>query len=128
MTKTIAILEPHEILRLCLSEVLTYLNYEVIIKSGETLDFIELLATTDRLPDIIISEVQLNDLPGISLFRHLRHHYPETRLLAFSADDSEWTIQLALEEGAYAFLEKGSSLQKLQQVLEMISSPEFESK
>ena len=34
LTNTIAILEPHEILRLCLSEVLTYLNYEVIIYSN----------------------------------------------------------------------------------------------
>jgi DNA-binding NarL/FixJ family response regulator len=128
LTKTIAILEPHEILRLCLAEVLTHLNYDVIIKSGNTLDFIELLATADQQPDIIISEVQLNDLPDVSLFRHLRHHYPEIKLLAFSADDSEWTVDLVLQEGANAFLQKGSSLQRLQQVLESISCAEYQSR
>jgi DNA-binding NarL/FixJ family response regulator len=117
LTKTIAILEPHEILQHCLAEVLTYLNYDVIIKSGNTLDFIELLAMSDQQPDIIISEVELNDLEDISLFRHLRYHYPGIKLLAFSGDDSEWTVDLIFQQGADAFLQKGSSLQKLQQVL-----------
>ena len=124
--KTIAILEPHEILRLCLAEVLGHLNYQIIIKSGKALDFIELLATAEELPDIIISEVQLNDLNDISLFRHLRHQYPEIKLLAYSGDDSEWTVDQVLKEGADAFLEKGCSLQELQNVLHQISSIEFQ--
>ncbi|RYY17390.1 MAG: response regulator transcription factor [Chitinophagaceae bacterium] len=128
LTKTIAILEPHEILRLCLAEVLTHLNYNVIIRSGNAFDFIELLATADEHPDIIISEVQLNDLQDISMFRHLRYHYPETKILAFSADGSEWTIETALKDGADAFLEKGCSLHNLQQVLSQISSLDYQSK
>ncbi|HTE25022.1 response regulator [Flavitalea sp.] len=124
--KTIAILEPHEILRLCLGEVLTHLNYQVVIKSGNALDFIELLATADQLPHIIISEVQLNELQDISLFRHLRLHYPEIKLLAYSGDDSEWTVDLVLKEGADAFLEKGCSLQELQLVLHQITCMEFQ--
>ena len=126
--KTVAILEPHEILRLCLAEVLTYLNYQIIIKSGNAVDFIEMLATADELPHIIISEVQLNDLEDISIFRHLRLHYPEIKLLAYSGDDSEWTVDLVLNEGADAFLEKGCSLQQLQHELHRISSMEFQAR
>jgi two-component system invasion response regulator UvrY len=126
--KTIAILEPHEILRLCLAEVLTHLNYHIIIKSGNAVDFIEMLATAEELPHIVISEVQLNDLDGISIFRHLRLHYPEIKLLAYSGDDSEWTVDLVLKEGADAFLEKGCSLQQLQHELYRISSMEFQSR
>lgn len=121
--KTIAILEPHEILRQCLIEILNHLNYQVLIKAGNALDFIEQLAMTDDQPDIIISEVQLTDLPDISLFRHLRYHYPEAKLLAFSADDSNWTVDMVRQEGADAFLEKGCSLQTLQQILDDLVSP-----
>ena len=126
--KTIAILEPHEMLRLCLAEVLTHLNYHIIIKSGNAVDFIEMLARAEELPNIVISEVQLNDLDDISVFRHLRLHYPEIKLLAYSGDDSEWTVDLVLKEGADAFLEKGCSLQQLQQELHRISSLEFQAR
>jgi two-component system, NarL family, invasion response regulator UvrY len=126
--KTIAILEPHEILRLCLAEVLAHLNYQIIIKSGNSVEFIEKLAMAEELPDIIISEVQLHDIEDISIFRHLRLHYPEIRLLAYSGDDSEWTVDLVLKEGADAFLEKGCSLQQLQYELHRISSMQFQAR
>jgi DNA-binding NarL/FixJ family response regulator len=81
------------------------------------MDFIENLATCETPPGIIISEIQLTDLPDVSLFRHLKYHYPEVKLLAFSADSSIWTTDMAMQEGADAFLEKGCSLQELQKVL-----------
>jgi DNA-binding NarL/FixJ family response regulator len=121
LKQTVAILEPHEILRQCLEEILTHLDYDVVIKSGDTLGFIECLALSEQSPDIILSEVELDDLQDISLFRHLRHHYPGTKILAFSADNTEWTIKTALREGAHAFLEKGCSLQSLQTTLARIA-------
>jgi DNA-binding NarL/FixJ family response regulator len=121
LKQTVAILEPHHILRQCLEEILIYLNYSVIIKSGDPLEFIEQLALSDDAPDIILSEVELNDMQDISLFRHFRHHYPGVKILAFSADDTEWTVQNVLQEGAHAFLEKGCSLQSLQDMLANIA-------
>ena len=115
--KTIAILEPHEILRLCLEEIMIHLNYEIVARSGDSLDFIEQLAMLENTPDAIISETQLTDLPDISLFRHLKFHYPEVPILAFSADDTMYSVDLALAEGADGFLEKGCSLQQLQERL-----------
>lgn len=125
LKSTIAILEPHGIFRQCLEEILTHLNYDVIIKSGDTLDFIEQLAECQQHPSIIISEVNLIDLPDVSMFRHLRHHYPEIKLIAFSADNSAWTIDTVMKEGALAFLQKGCSLQELQVLLEEINSTEM---
>ena len=126
LTKTIAILEPHEILRLCLIEVLSHLNYNILFKSGSAIDFIEMLATAEEQPDIIIAEVQLYDLQDISLFRHLRYHYPGIKLLAFSADDTERTVELVLQEGADAFLAKGCSLQQIQHALELVYRSELQ--
>lgn len=121
MKQTVAILEPHGILRQCLEEILSHLNYEVVIQSGDPLDFIEELALADQSPDIILSEVVFEDMEDISLFRHLRHHYPGTKILAFSADNTEWSIKNALREGAHAFLEKGCSLYSLQASLARIA-------
>jgi CheY-like chemotaxis protein len=106
-----------------MEEILIHLGYEVYFKSGTGLDFIEQLALADDPPDIIISEVQVDDLRDISLFRHLRYHYPSVRLLAFSADNSEWNMQTAKADGAHAFLEKGCSLLELQDMLEQLRSP-----
>ena len=128
MKKTIAILEPHHIFRQCLEEILSHLEYDVILKSGETLDFIEQLAVSEEQPAIIISEVQLGDMPDVSMFRHLSYHYPEIKLLAFSADNSEWAVDTAMQEGAHAFLQKGCSLQEIQIILDEISSLEIEIK
>lgn len=122
MKKTIAILEPHRIFRQCLEEILGHLEYEVILRSGETLDFIEQLAVSEEQPAIIISEVQLNDMPDVSMFKHLSFHYPEIKLLAFSADNSEWAVDTALQEGAHAFLQKGCSLHEMETILDEIVS------
>jgi len=121
----IAILEPHEILRQCLAEILIYLNYDVIIKSGSAFEFLGLLAASEKLPNIIISEVKVEDHQHVSLFRHLRYHYPDVRLVAFSADDSEWTVDHVRREGADAFIPKGCSLINLQETLLKINSPTF---
>jgi DNA-binding NarL/FixJ family response regulator len=115
--KTVAILEPHDILRHCLLTILSHLKYDVTIHTGDSLEFIENLAASEVPPDVIISEVQLHDLPDVSLFRHLRYHYPEVKLLAFSGDNSAWTTDAAIEEGANAFLLKGCSLYELQHTL-----------
>jgi DNA-binding NarL/FixJ family response regulator len=122
LKKTIAILEPHHIFRQCLEEILGHLEYEVILKSGETLDFIEQLAVSEEHPTIIISEVQLNDMPDVSMFKHLSYHYPEIKLLAFSADNSEWAVETVMQEGAHAFLQKGCSLMEIQMILDEIVS------
>ena len=106
------------------AELKSFLEEKVI--QYNTLDFIEQLATVDKLPDIIISEVQLNDLNDISIFRYIRLHYPDIKLLAYSGDDSEWTVDQVLKEGADAFLEKGCSLHALQQELHRIACGDFQ--
>jgi len=97
-----------------MDEILTHLDYDVLFKSGSGVAFLEELAVREELPEIIISEPRLRDLPDISIFRHLRFHYPNTLLVAYSADNSEWTIETAINEGADTFIEKGCSLHELQ--------------
>jgi DNA-binding NarL/FixJ family response regulator len=109
-------------------ESLTKLDYHVLIKSSESILFLEELADAERLPDIIISEPRLNDLPDISIFRHLRFHYPSAILVAYTSPDSEWNMQTASREGAHAFLEKGCSLHELQLTLDALKGSEINSR
>jgi DNA-binding NarL/FixJ family response regulator len=119
---TIAILEPHAILRKCMDEILSHLEYDVLFQSGSGVAFLEELAVRDELPEIIISEPRLRDLPDISIFRHLKFHYPNTLLVAYSADNSEWTIETSISEGADTFIEKGCSLHELQLTLATVTA------
>lgn len=119
---TIALLEPHAILRKCMDEILTHLYYEVMFKSGAGVAFLEELAVRDEIPEIIISEPRLRDLPDISIFRHLKFHYPGTLLVAYSADNTEWNIENAISEGADTFIEKGCSLHELQTTLATLTA------
>ncbi len=100
-----------------MDEILNHLEYDVLFKSGSVVAFLEELAVRENLPEIIIAEPRLRDLPDISIFKHLKYHYPNTLLVAYSADNSEWNIQTALAAGADTFIVKGCSLNELEDAL-----------
>jgi DNA-binding NarL/FixJ family response regulator len=121
LNKTIAILEPHELLRQCLDEILTFLGYDVVIKEAESLEFLNELERVQFLPNIIVMESQIAEPHDYHLIKYLRNSFPLIRLLAFSTDNSEYAVNQVMQEGVHAFLEKGCSLCKLQTVLEQLS-------
>ncbi len=73
-------------------------------------------------PDLIMFDLKLPDVSGISGFQELRKRLPNTRVLVISSLASVELVQSLLESGAMGFLPKDASAQTLKHAVTEISS------
>ena len=69
-------------------------------------------------PDLAILDVQLPDMSGIEVLRHMRKELPEVPVVIITAYAAVDTAVEALREGATDYLEKPLDLEELQLVIE----------
>ena len=72
-------------------------------------------------PELVLFDLKLPDVQGISGFVRLRSHLPSTPILVISSLASPELVQSLMEEGATGFLPKDSSASKIRAVLERIA-------
>ena len=91
--------------RIVVSELLQMLfDVEIVGVGGNGFEAIEL--TAQNAPDLVIMDVNMPVLDGISAAGLIRHHFPTTTILMMSADDSPGMRDRCLEVGADAFTPK----------------------
>ncbi len=72
-------------------------------------------------PELVMFDLKLPDVAGISGFVRLRGQVPDTPILVISSLASVALVQSLLREGAAGFLPKDSSAQELREVLAQIA-------
>jgi DNA-binding NarL/FixJ family response regulator len=93
--------------RIVISELLRMLfDVEIVGVGSNGFEAIELTAKT--APDLVIMDVNMPVLDGISAAGLIRHHFPTTTILMMSADDSPEMRDRCLDVGADAFTPKRS--------------------
>ena len=93
--------------RVVISELLQMLfDVDIVGVGGNGFEAIELTAQT--APDLVIMDVHMPVLDGISAAGLIRHHFPTTTILMMSVDDSPGMRDRCLEVGADAFTPKRS--------------------
>ncbi|MEO0386920.1 MAG: response regulator transcription factor [Pseudomonadota bacterium] len=94
------------------------------IEKAETLN--EAIACLEGgfAPELVMFDLKLPDVTGISGFMRLRRHLPDTPVLVISSLASAALVQSLLREGAIGFLPKDSSAQELRAVLARIAEGE----
>ena len=104
---TIAIVDDHDRLRKEMSKVLTILGFEVILCASDGQDFLLKMATTERLPDICLLDINMPKMNGIMATHCIKTIWPQMKVLAFTFDSDQ--IPAALVAGADGCILKGSS-------------------
>lgn len=84
----------------------------------ETFDFLD----ASNQPDLVLFDLKLPDVTGISGFIELRKRIPNARILVISSLESYDLVQSLLEEGAEGFLPKDTSASNLRKVIAEITS------
>ncbi|MFD1344723.1 response regulator [Litorisediminicola beolgyonensis] len=74
------------------------------------------------LPDLVMFDLKLPDVSGISGFQSLRDRIPDTPILVISSLTSSEVVQALMEQGAAGFLPKEASAPVLKQVLLDVSN------
>ena len=70
-------------------------------------ELFDVLTTTSA--DVVLLDINLPDVPGADIARRLRSDYPDTKILAVSAENTAQTIQAMLEAGIDGFVSKQNS-------------------
>jgi DNA-binding NarL/FixJ family response regulator len=101
----VVVVDDSQDFRVVICELLKMLfHVEVVGVGANGFEAIELTARTS--PDLIIMDVNMPVLDGISAAGLIRHHFPTTTILMMSGDDSSDLKARCLEVGADAFTHK----------------------
>ena len=116
----ILVCDDHPIVRDGLVAILgTQPDFVVI---GEAADGHELVAQVMKhLPDIVLLDLAMPKMDGVESLRELQQRRPSTRVLIFTAFDTDERIISAIQAGAQGYLLKGAPRNELFQAIRIVA-------
>jgi NarL family two-component system response regulator LiaR len=113
---SISIIEDHEPFRSVLTNILNKNNnfkLTGIYSSGEE----ALVSLEDNRPNIVIVDIQLKNMSGIDVIKHIKGKIPDTQFLICTAHQDNDNVFKALRAGASGYIVKSSSVNEIQQAI-----------
>ena len=87
---------------------------------GTAVDGEEAIAEAEKtLPDVILMDVRMPVMDGITAAKHIRQHQPECKILMLTTFDDEEYIIKSLRAGAYGYLLKDIPAEDLAQAVKL---------
>ncbi len=117
---SILIADHHPITREGISSLLKEnddLNIIGSVTSGT--DLFKFLKNT--IPDVLVMEIDLPEINGISALRTIKTQYPGTKMLIFTCHPEEMYALSAIKAGASGYLSKTVSTISLQQAIQQVA-------
>ena len=104
---SITVVDDHKLFRAGLKNLIEGLdrNFEVIAEADHGMTLLKQLETGE-LPDIIIMDLSMPVMDGLTTMSKLRELYPELKTLVLTMKDDECTLINLLKAGANGFLNK----------------------
>jgi DNA-binding NarL/FixJ family response regulator len=104
---TVLIVDDHPIVRDGLAAILG--TQPDFVVAGEATSGEEALMQYERLkPDVVLLDLEMPGMDGIAVIRRLREEHPGSRVVVFTAFDTDERILGALQAGAKGYLLKGA--------------------
>ncbi|PSL33521.1 response regulator transcription factor [Chitinophaga ginsengisoli] len=118
--KYIAIVDDHTMFRKGLSILINlFPAYEVLFEAANGKELIDKI-DPDRLPDIVLLDVNMPDMDGYASAEWLRVNYPDIKVLALSTMDAETAIIKMIRHGAKGYILKDAEPDELKQALDEV--------
>jgi DNA-binding NtrC family response regulator len=117
MPRRVLIVDDDPTIRASLAEALVADRFEVEVADGGVTALALLERTT---PDVVISDVRMDDIDGLALLRTLRSRTPGVDVVLMTAFDDMPTVVAAMRDGAAEFLTKPLDLHEVRAVLRRV--------
>jgi DNA-binding NarL/FixJ family response regulator len=116
----ILIADDHPVVRDGLSAILsTQPDFTVV---GQAATGAEAVARVAQLkPDVALMDLEMPEMDGVEAIRQLRAACPETRVIVFTAFDTDERIVSAVQAGAQGYLLKGAPREELFKAIRVVS-------
>lgn len=119
-TKYIAIVDDHTMFRKGLSILINlFPAYEVLFEAANGKELIDKI-DPDRLPDIVLLDVNMPDMDGYASAEWLRVNHPDVKVLALSTMDAETAIIKMIRHGAKGYILKDAEPAELKQAFDEV--------
>ncbi len=113
----VLVVDDDQTLRTSLADALRDEGYEVSVADGGA----QALALLERAgPDVVVSDVRMDDIDGLALLRTLRARAPSIDVVLMTAFDDMSTVVAAMRDGAVEFLSKPLDLHEVRVVLSRV--------
>ncbi len=117
---SILIADHHPITRMGISALLERDGfYEVIGKVTNGKDLFRFLR--NRIPDVLIMEIDLPEVNGITALRTIKSEHPGTKILILSCHPEEMYALNAIKAGAAAYISKTASTEVLKEAIHQVA-------
>ncbi len=120
--QSVVIVDDHPLYSDALAAALEMVFPDCRIEKAQTLGAAMALLEGGFIPDLVMFDLKLPDVCGISGFQQLRAALPEAPILVISSLTSAQVVQVLMAEGAAGFLPKDASAKVLRQALDEIAA------
>lgn len=121
MKHTIGLVDDHQLflksLRLMLE---SFKVYEVVVEAQNGEDLKNKLKSSGTLPDLMLVDVNMPVMDGIATCKWMSEHYPATKLIALSMNDTDTAIIDMIKAGCCAYLLKDTHPNELEKALQEV--------
>lgn len=118
MTKVLLV-DDERGLRTTLRAFLELDGYDVSV-AETAMEALDILASNPA--DIVVSDIILPRMTGIELLREIKARYPQTRVILITGEPTVSTATTAVREGAFDYLDKPITKEKILQVVRAATS------
>jgi DNA-binding NtrC family response regulator len=116
-TAKVLVVDDDDKIRILLLDTLSALGYNTIgAKEGEE----ALALLEERKPDLVISDIKMPKLNGLSLLRNIKNKNPKIPVLMITGYNFTFTRDQALESGADGFLVKPFRIGKIEELIQAV--------
>ena len=77
-----------------------------------------------QIPNLVVLDIGLPQVDGLQLMRRMLRHYPDLRVLIYTAQEEEVYARLAFNAGASGFVSKGRPMPQLIAAIDALSQGE----
>ena len=111
MRMRVALAEDQDLVREALRALLERLDFEAVLLAADGAELIERIGEISA--DVIVSDIRMPGLDGISMVRELRRRGDRTPVVMLTTFEDSDLLLAAIEAGAQGFLLKGASPEDL---------------